>query len=294
MNTTPQPVQPAVERYARDVVGLHSRLSFRHLPDEVLGEPLWVRRRGAVPLTTVAALESQIPDRYLLGIYGYRLSQYLRLGWASPETVYARSMFAEPRQHPNARDVHVVTLDQRTGRILGYVGLAHAQAPEGATLGDRTRPRFPFEVAHRLLVQDELPDLANVRCDSVREVKRFVRDVGLRDKELRARVPWEVLTALGGVLSAISPRIGLLVGDLQESVALRHLLTIGMRTRLIENTAPALGTDDVMRPMYIKRKSVKPFVAEVPPPGRVEMLTAAMDASLASAARFRMTQRAAA
>ena len=119
MNTTLQPLRPTVERYTRDVVGLHSRLSFRHLPDEVRGEPLWLRRRSTTPLTTVAALESQIPDRYLLGIYGYRLSQYLRLGWACPDTVYAQSLFAEPRHRPDAQDVHVVTLDQRRQLLPG-------------------------------------------------------------------------------------------------------------------------------------------------------------------------------
>jgi hypothetical protein len=287
--TTRAPDREKVQRYIDDIVARQSRLSFRRLPDEILGDPIWLRRRNTTPLTTVAALESQIPARYLLAIYGFRLSQYLRLGWACADTVYTRSLFAEPRHRPSPEDLHVVTFHQDSGRILGYVSLAHGGAVSGQTLGDRTRAKFPFEVAHRLWVQDEMPDLAGVACESVREVKRFVRDVGLHDEELRARVPWEVLTGAGGALQVISPRIGLLVGDLEECGALQHLLKAGLRTRLIENTSPSLPIGEVMRPVYIKRKGVKPFVAEVPPLERIELMTAAVDASLASATPFRMS-----
>jgi hypothetical protein len=282
------PARGRIERYMHDIVALHDRLSFRRMPDEIRGEPIWLRRRSTTPLTTLAALESQIPDRYLLGIYGFRLSQYLRLGWACADTVYNRCLFAEPRLCSSPGDLHVVTLNQDTGRILGYVSLAHAGDVSGKVLGDRTRTQFTFEVAHRLWVQDELPDLADVSCDKVREIKRFVRDSRLCDKELRARVPWEVLTGLGGGLSVISPRIVLLVGDLEESVALRHLRKAGLRTRLIENTSPALNFGEIMRPAYIKRKGVKPFIAEVPPVAQIDLLTAAMDTALASGAPLRI------
>ncbi len=286
--TTPAPAPERIERYTNDILELNDRLSFRRLPDVIEGEPVWLRRRQGTPLTTVAALESQIPDRYLLGIYGFRLSQYLRLGWACPDTVYHRSLFTEPRHHPSPDDLHVITLDQRTGRILGYVSLAHGSEASGRRLGDPDRAPFPFEVAHRLRVQDELPDVAAFACDAVREVKRFVRDVSLKERELRARVPWELLLGLAGGLSAISPRLELLVGDLQESVALRHLLTVGMRTRLIEHTSPALHPGEVMRPMYVKRKSVKPFVAEIPPLDQIAPLQAFVDAALARPGDFRM------
>jgi len=288
MSTGLAPAPERIERYTNDILELNDRLSFRRLPEVIDGEPIWLRRRTGTPLTTVAALERQIPERYLLGIYGFRLSQYLRLGWACADTVYHRSLFTEPRHHPSPDDLHVITLDQRNGRILGYVSLAHDLEAAGKLLGDPTRAPFPFEVAHRLRVQDELPDVAEVACDAVREVKRFVRDVSLKERELRSRVPWELLLGLAGGLSAITPRLELLVGDLQESVALRHLLTVGMRTRLIEDTSPALHPGEVMRPMYVKRKSVKPFVAEIPPLEQLNPLRDFVDAALARPGAFRM------
>jgi hypothetical protein len=277
-----------VECYINDIIALHGRLSFRHFSDKIGGEPVWLRRRNTTPLTTVAALESQIPDRYLLGIYGFRLSQYLRLGWACADTVYARSLFAEPHRR-SPRDLHVVTLDQHTGHILGYINLARPGAETGKILDDHTRAQFSVEVAHGFWVQDEVPDLANAPYDSIGEIKRFIRDVGLTDKDLCARVPCEVLTGLLRALSAIGPRIEWLVGDLQESVILKYLLKSGMRTRLIEGTSPALPFGDVMQPAYSKRKNVKPFIAEVPTQEHIELLIAAADTLLASGAPFRLS-----
>lgn len=288
MDTAPRSDRVKVRRYAEELADLHGRLSFRRLPEQLDGEPLWLRRRDASPLTTVAALEQQIPNRYLLGIYGFRLAQYLRLDWVCADTVYLHGLIAEPRHHTHPLDVHVVTLDQRSGCIVGYVCLAHGDQTATTTFGEQTRALFPFEVAHQVRVEEKLPDLSGVSCASAREVKRFVRDVTLRDKELRSRVPWESLTGLGAVLMSIDPRIELLVGDLQESVALQHLLSVGMRTRLILNTQPMLNAGDIMRPMYVKRSAVRPFVADVPALERMKTMIEAVDQALTSGEPFRL------
>ncbi len=54
------------------------------------------------------------------------------------------------------------------------------------------------------------------------------------------------------------------MGDIEEHVALRHLLLAGLDVQVVDGTAPQLPESDLMHLAYVQRSAVKPFVAEVP------------------------------
>ncbi|MET0740530.1 MAG: hypothetical protein ABWZ26_03140 [Candidatus Nanopelagicales bacterium] len=266
-------------RFARDVVRLNTGLAFRGLPDALPDAELLHRVERPGGLTTLAVRTDQLPDRYLLGLMGFRLAQYLQLGYACEQVVHATGMFAEPAHHLEDDDVHVVTLDAQ-GRILGYLCLAGSGDSRPLELTDPARRPFPVEVAHDLNLFDRVPPHEGVRSNHVRELKRFVHSRLMHDKEQRLQVTMELLLGAGRALLLLDPPIRTLVGDVEEDVALRHIVLAGMEVVVIEGTTPALPYDDVMHPLYTARDAVKPFVAHVPDHAelqrRVEFLNTAL------------------
>jgi hypothetical protein len=273
------PASPTTRRYASDIVALHERMSYGrlldHLPQDRLPH-LAVRGDG---LVTVAATTEQLPHRYLLGLQGFRLAQYLQLGWACEETLHRGAWFCEPVQSLHPDDVHVLTVQQRTGRILGYLSLTSSGEP-ARDLRDPGRARFPVEEAHRIDVFDRVPVPPGVRTDQVRELKRFVHSRTLTDRAQRLRVTLELLLGAGRTLVAVEPAVRVLIGDVEEDVALRHLMLAGLDVHLIEDTEPWLPDDDLLHLAYTRRGEVKPFVAHVPDGDglaeRVELLETAL------------------
>jgi hypothetical protein len=266
-------------RFARDVVALNAQLAFRRLPDALGDGELLHRVQRPNGLTTLTVRTDQLPDRYLLGLMGFRLAQYLQLGYACQRVVHAAGMFAEPTHHVAADDVHVVTMDGQ-GRILGYLCLAGSGDARPYELDDPAREPFPVEVAHNLNLFDRVPPPGGVRSTEVRELKRFVHNRLMRDKEQRLQVTLELLLGAGRALLLLTPPIRTLVGDVEEDVALRHLVLAGMDVVVIDGTTPVLPDDDVMHPLYTARDAVKPFVANVPDRSelrdRVEFLDTAL------------------
>lgn len=283
------PTSDTTRRYAADIVAMHERMSYRrlleYLPQGDLPH-LAVRGDG---LVTVAATTEQLPHRYLLGLQGFRLAQYLQLGWACEEALHRSAGFCEPLQSLHPDDVHVLTLSGRTGRILGYLSLTTSEDSDPRPLLASDRARFPVELAHGINVFDRVPAPQEVRTDQVRELKRFVHSRTLTDRAQRLRVTLELLLGAGRTLVAVEPVVRVLVGDVEEKVALRHLLLAGLDVHLIEDTRPWLPDDDLLHLAYTRRGEVKPFVAHVPDRGdlleRIELL----ETTLASEDLFEAT-----
>ncbi|MGY1822970.1 hypothetical protein [Geodermatophilus sp. SYSU D00079] len=276
------PTSSTTRRYAADIVALHERMSYHrlleHLPQGDLPH-LAVRGDG---LVTVAATTGQLPHRYLLGLQGFRLAQYLQLGWACEEALHRSAGFCEPLQSLHPDDVHVLTLSGRTGRILGYLSLTASADGDPRDLLASDRAPFPVEQAHGINVFTRVPAPPGVHTHQVRELKRFVHARTLTDRAQRLRVTFELLLGAGRTLVAVEPAVRVLVGDVEEDVALRHLLLAGLDVHLIEDTRPALPDGDLLHPAYTRRGEVKPFVADVPDRGellqRVELLEATLAA----------------
>lgn len=268
------------ERYVEDVVSLHRNLSFRGLlsrlgPSDVIHRA--VRGDG---LATVAVQTRQLPHRYLVGLQGFRLAQYLQLGWICTDVVYSSAIFCEPVEAVHPEDVHVITMSG-TGAILGYLALAGPADGAPADLLDPARGRFPVEQAHDINLFEQVPGLPGVRTDQVRELKRFVHARTLSDRTQRLRVTLELLYGMGQVIAQITPSVRTLVGDVEEHVALRHLLLAGLDVQLVDGTIPRLGERDLLHHAYVQRASVKPFVAHLPDEDelheRVTLLAATLD-----------------
>ena len=271
----------AAVRYAEDVVSLHRNLSFRLLTGELAERDLLHHEVRGDGLVTLAVRTRHLPHRYLLGLQGFRLSQYLQLGWICEETVYSSAIFAEPVHGASPDDVHVLCLDGG-GTILGYLCLTASHDAEPRDLLDPDRSPFPVEEAHGINLFDHVGSLPGTTTDQVRELKRFVHARSLTDRTQRLRVTMELLYGMGRVIAGMRPGIRTLVGDLEEHVALRHLMLAGLDVHLIDGTSPALAQRDLLHHMYVVRGSVKPFVAHLPADEVIAEKVAMLESTLSS------------
>jgi hypothetical protein len=263
--TRQRPISPSTRRYVAGICKLHEDLGFRGLPDAVTGDPLHVHESGD-GLLTLAVRDSQLPARYLRGILGFRFSQYLRLGWISPELTYQRALYHEPlRRHDGVEDVHILTLSVTTGKILGYVGLAGSMDPAPLPLDAPVRSRLTTEIAHdiNMLAPYAAPGW---NTHQVFEVKRFLRNQAMPAVPIAALVPWHIVLGFGRTLLTLGgeARRVLPVGDAKESVAIRHLRLMGLRLDVVHGTSPSLPGTDLYWPIYQQDELAKPFVGRLP------------------------------
>lgn len=254
---------PRARRYARDIIRLHDRLGYRRLPLELRGDPLSLVEDPDGALVTVTGRDSQFPSRYLKGMLGFRLAQYLRLNWISADAVHRAAAFHEPLPHSPVENIHTVTLCARSGKIRGYVGLACSADAESLPLDSPCRTPFPTEAAHGidLLGRYARPGLGTHQAF---EFKRFLRDQTMPRDEQHSRVPWHLMLGIGEALLALGDGVRVVLGDAKEHVALRHLRLVGFDLHVVEGTSPYLCPSDPMAPIYRQTVVAKPFAAPVP------------------------------
>lgn len=253
-------VRPHSNRYAADILALHERLKFHSLlslpPDACAYQ---VRRPDG--LVTLGLRTDQLDHRHLLALQGFRLAQYLKLGWICEDLIAARGMYCEPCHGVRNDDLHMVTVSP-AGDILGFLGLVGSADPDGVSLHDPGRWQFPVERAHGISLAEHTRGEV-VYSHEVRELKRFVHRRSMTDRDLRLRVSLELLLAAAHLFLQL-PSTRYVVGDVEEQVALRHLVMVGLEVRLLEGTSPQLVGRDYLHPAYTMRTGVKPFVAAVP------------------------------
>ncbi|WP_239311085.1 hypothetical protein, partial [Frankia sp. Cj3] len=240
---------------------LHERLSYSRLLDAVVGAPLYHRDDGD-GLVTVVVRESQLPERYVRGIMGFRLAQFLRMGWMDPGVAYRRGLYCEEVVRAGAETIHIVTLTG-AGRIAGYLALVGSRDVVGLPLDAGWRSWFPAESAHGV---DLLGGFAGLgwTTHQVYEIKRFVRDYSMVRGVQWDRVPWHLLLALGRTGLVLGERARLVMGDSRENGALRHVRLMGCEPVVVEGTRPCLPRTELMWPSYEQRVVAKPFVARIP------------------------------
>lgn len=262
-------VDDARGRYIQDILRMHSRLSFHGMAGELQkNDALLYQANHGRGLVTLVAHTDQIPERYLIGLAGFRLAEYLQAGFASEELVFGRSLFCEPIREFHQDDTHVITIDEETGRILGYVALAHSQDPEPRRLADPGRLPFPCEEVHSIRLQTALPDLPHVRAletRHIREVKRLAHNHTVTARDLRLRITLELLAGVTMAVYAERDSIRLLIGDVEEHIALKHLVLLGLDVYLLTGTTPKLSRQDLMHPRYFNAEKVLPFYSWIPP-----------------------------
>ncbi len=255
--------QARATRYVGSILEMHRRLSYRGLARTLEKAGAYVARHG-FGITTVAARTVNIPQRYLLGITGFRLAQYLQIGYASTAVAAARALFSEPVADLGPDDLHCLTLDDETGTILGYVALVGNGDTAARRLDDADRRPFPVEKAHRIDLLSAVGAPPELHTHEIREVKRFVQACTLHDRERRFRVSLELILSLIRSIESDYPGVRALIGDVEVQVALRHLVLMGLHVTLLEGTTPELDPGDLLHPVYKVRETVEPFYATVP------------------------------
>lgn len=252
-------------RYVSELISLHDSVSVRGIDTAISSDHLLYLAKRPGGLQVLAARSSGIPDRYLLAIQAFRLAQYLRLRFASPELAFSRTLLTEPC-HPSSEEVHLLVLDADSGTIVRYMSLLGTGDARPLPLTDPRRSWFPCEVAHRVNLFSHVPHREELDSSNVWEIKRLVQPstTAAHGGGQRVRITLEATLGLYTVLSVIAPRVEVLVGDGEEGIAIRRLQRVMRQTTVLEGTAPSLPTDELMYPLYTQREIVKPFVAEVP------------------------------
>jgi hypothetical protein len=265
------------QRYTRDIRRLHDVLRWGRIYDELAGvDTAYRARRHSV--VTIAAQTKDIPYRYLLALAGFRLAQYLRVGYASSEVTFRDALFREPLAALHPTDWHALALDETSGEILGYLELAgNGDRTAQPVTGASNRNPFPVEQTHRIDLFQTVTPRRDLTTHTVWEAKRFVHNGNIHRKDLRLRVSLELLLAMGRIVESSYPAVLAVVGDAEENVALRHVVLLGLHATVITGTTPRLPDDDLTHPMYITRDVVEPFYAEVPDLGEISRRAAIID-----------------
>jgi hypothetical protein len=263
--TTPTlPQRAAVDRYVTDIVGANAEFRYGRLLQRMLASDVEYTSAQHLGVVTVGGRTREVPEQFLRAVAGFRLGQYLALSYASPDVCYDRALHLEPLDSFKPDDYHLASFCEESGRLLGYVCLAGNGdlAPRPVTGRGRGKA-FPVEVAHGIDVFSAVGAPALVTSE-VREVKRFVHARGMTSRPLRLRVSMELLLALSAAVGRGPAQVRALVGDVEEQLALRHLLLVGLDVHVISGTRPVLARQDLMHPMYVTRDEVVPFFTLLP------------------------------
>lgn len=247
------------DRYAAQVLRVHRELSFTGLLDAIDGPPAYLEH-GPHELVTVTVRGDQLPERYLWGLFGFRLAQYLQRGWVDRELLQARAITAEPFTAAARRDYHTVVLERRTGQIRGYGTLAATKDAPGTTLAAGDRRPFVVEVDYGIDLADHLG--AEVGSDRVWEGKRLIRDYAMPRSPAAAAVPWWVYLGWASTITRLFGAGGAhaVVGDGRKGGALFQLGLLGFDLRTLEVAARAPHPDDLFAPLWDQTEPAWPFI----------------------------------
>jgi hypothetical protein len=271
-------------RYVSDVIALHDRISLRGLASQVRPDSVLYQARRDDGLVVMAVRHDGIPERYLLGIHGFRLAQYLRLQFASERIAFDRALFAEPAGR-HANEIHVIALDEPSGTILRYVSLAGTPDPVPMHPRDPDRTLFPCEVVHGVNLFDHVQVDEEIDTSQIWEIKRLVhRGTDTGGLVARLRLTLELMLGFYTALSRVDPPVRVIIGDGEERVAIARLLRSLRDITVVEGTTPSVPEDDLLYPRYAfaSREVVKAFVVRVPRGDELHQLVEHLERALAN------------
>jgi hypothetical protein len=258
----PAPPAPAA-RFVGAIVDLNRQLRFGRLPDALREVAVATVEGYGDGLVTLAVPQRLIPSRYLTGIFGFRLAQFLRLGMMCPELAHRHGKHHEPIDPAGSVDsVHAVTIGP-DGALVGYICLVGSVDPAPLPLDHPARYEFPAEQAHRVRLLDEFARPGRSTHQAY-EIKRFVRSWSMEQGPTSDRVPWHLILALSRVVRAMGDGAQVILGDSREDGALRHLRLLGFDPVVIDDTRPQLTRNELMWPSYEQQQVAKPFAAAIP------------------------------
>jgi hypothetical protein len=212
----------------------------------------------------------------------FRLLNYLKAGLADVSVAAHYGWQTDPLR-PGDQDLHILTLQPETGRLLASAMLRRPGVSAGARMADRDRPLLLVEETFGIGVYDCIPEVSALRLDEVAEVKRLVRDQDLRGVA-GLRVALETIMA-----ACMAPRyawdgsVQAWLGDLEPDVLGKLLSFLHARVHLV-NAQPSptpAGTDALYLSRHFSTGRARPFVMWSAETGPMDRRCAQVEAALA-------------
>jgi len=213
-------------------------------------------------VTVVVAAQTVLEDTGTWpAVSRFRLLNYLKAGLVDVRAAAEHSWQAEPLR-PGGQDLHILTLQRETGRLLAAAMLRRPAARTGARMADRDRPTLLVEEIFGVGVYDCVPEVSALRLDQVAEIKRLVRDQDLRGMAA-LRVTLETIMA-----ACLAPHyawdlsIQAWLGDLEPDVLGELLSFLHVRVHLVDaHPSPAsAGTEAHYLSQHFAAGRARPFL----------------------------------
>ena len=212
----------------------------------------------------------------------FRLLNYLKAGLADVSVAAHYGWQTDPLR-PGEQDLHILTLQPETGRLLASALLRRPAVSAGARMADRDRPLLLVEETFGIGVYDRIPEVSALRVDEVAEVKRLVRDQDLRGiAGLRVALETTIAACLAP-LYAWDRSVQAWLGDIEPNVIGRLLSFLHARLHLVNaqpSPAPA-GADALYLSQHFPVRRVRPFALLSTEAGPMHRRCAQVGAALA-------------
>ncbi len=185
----------------------------------------------------------------------WRTQRYIDAGFYDPAVVHGLAATGKPIETSRSEDYEIAVVDH-TERILATLSLRRPTGDLTGTLQQSPRPRFGLESIHGTSFLGSLGPIHVERCW---EAGRFLRDRSLSCHDAVVAVTTAAARLVADL--AADGRADLLVGEVEPSVALRHLRAFDLPIAL---GAPRTGNapTGLLAPRYAGR-TVVPFALDL-------------------------------
>ena len=212
----------------------------------------------------------------------FRLLNYLKAGLADVSVAAHNGWPTDPLR-PSEQDLHILTLQPETGRLLASAMLRRPAVSAAPRMADRDRPLLLVEETFGIGVYDCIPEVPALRLDEVAEVKRLVRDQDLHGiAGLRVALETTMAACLAP-LYAWDRSVQAWLGDLEPDVVGRMLSFLHARVHLVNaqpSPAPA-GADALYLSQHFSARRARPFALLSAEAGPMHRRCAQVGAALA-------------
>ncbi len=205
-------------------------------------------------LTLITETRSEL-GAFAEEISDWRTDRYIEAGFYDKNTLAALREAGVRIESNRPDDYEIVAVDQ-DGAILATLSLRRPDGISGRSIVDSGRPQFGLEKVNGTSF---LSSLGDIQMDLCWEAGRFLRD---RNRDSSAAVV-AVTTAAAHLVATLASqgKAALIVGEVEPTVALRHLEAFGVPV-IVGTAAHSPIVDGLLACRYAGR-TVVPFAVDL-------------------------------